>query len=134
VPSDLNKAVPAHLDEIFRRSYARLEKRFASADDFLNALGTMSMVPATHAIPAPPPLPRIIPGAGPVPGTMQRCPSCHKDVDALDQFCMHCGVQLVPQVRRCHKCGAYPDMVDQYCIFCGEQLGPPASQLTGVHG
>jgi eukaryotic-like serine/threonine-protein kinase len=133
VPSDLNKAVPAHLDEVFRHSYSRLEKRFASADDFLNALNTV--VPAPPPIPLPPfQLPRIIPGAGPVPGTMQRCPSCHKDVDALDQFCMHCGVQLVPQVRRCHKCGAYPDMVDQYCIFCGEQLAPTGQQqpMSGV--
>jgi hypothetical protein len=39
-----------------------------------------------------------------------------------DQFCMHCGVQLVPHVRRCAKCGAYPDVHDQYCIFCGETL------------
>src|SRR5438045_4031057 len=123
VPSDLNRSVPGHLDEVFRRSYARLEKRFASADDFLNALGASAPVAATAAA-MPLPLPRILPGAGPVPGTMQRCPSCQKDVDAMDQFCMHCGVQLVAQVRRCHKCGAYPDLVDQYCIFCGEQLAP----------
>jgi hypothetical protein len=35
---------------------------------------------------------------------------------------MHCGVQLVAQVRRCRKCGAYPDGTDKYCIFCGETL------------
>ena len=34
MPSDLNKNVPKHVDEAFRRSYARLEKRFESADDF----------------------------------------------------------------------------------------------------
>jgi serine/threonine protein kinase len=127
VPSDLNRSVPAQLDEVFRRSYARLEKRFASADEFLNALSASAPVAAAGASAMPLPLPRILPGAGPVPGTMQRCPSCHKDVDAMDQFCMHCGVQLVAQVRRCPKCGAYPDLVDQYCIFCGEQLGVPAA-------
>src|SRR4051812_46214141 len=30
LPSDLNKAVPRHLDEAFRHSYARIDKRFAS--------------------------------------------------------------------------------------------------------
>src|SRR5215212_6720353 len=34
VPSDVNKSVPKYLDDIFRRSYARLEKRYASADEF----------------------------------------------------------------------------------------------------
>ena len=29
LPSDLNPDVPRHLDEVFRRSYARLDKRFA---------------------------------------------------------------------------------------------------------
>jgi hypothetical protein len=52
------------------------------------------------------------------------CPRCHQPVDSTDQFCMHCGVQLVAQVRRCGKCGAYPDGSDRYCIFCGETLKP----------
>ena len=133
VPSDLNPSVPRNIDDVFRRSYARLEKRFASAEEFLGALGTAS---SWSAMPPPLPagqLPRVIPGAGPLPGTMQRCPSCRKDVDAMDQFCMHCGVQLVAQVRRCPKCGAYPDLQDQYCIFCGETLSPPA-QLAGALG
>ena len=34
LPSDLNKSVPKHLDEVFKRSYARLDKRFASAEEF----------------------------------------------------------------------------------------------------
>jgi serine/threonine protein kinase len=120
VPSDLNKSVPRHLDEVFRRSYARLEKRYASADEMLLALSPAS---SSSAI-APPLLPRILPGEGPVPGSTTRCPSCRKEVDRLDQFCMHCGVQLVATVRRCGKCGAYPDAQDQYCIFCGETLSP----------
>jgi serine/threonine-protein kinase len=132
VPSDLNRAVPAHLDEVFRRSYARLEKRFASAEEFLNTLGAGGAVAATTPPPLPS-LPRIAPGEGPLPGTMQRCPSCRKEVDASDQFCMHCGVQLVAHVRRCPKCGAYPDAADQYCIFCGETLAapPPPQQMSG---
>jgi serine/threonine-protein kinase len=120
VPSDLNKSVPKQLDDVFRRSYSRLEKRFTSADEFLAALGA----PGPNKIVVQ--LPRIIPGEGSQASAMRRCPSCHKEVDANDQFCMHCGVQLVAQVRRCPKCGAYPDLADQYCIFCGETLSPTA--------
>ena len=35
LPSDVNSAVPKYLDEVFRRSYSRLDKRFASAEEFL---------------------------------------------------------------------------------------------------
>jgi serine/threonine protein kinase len=125
VPSDLNSASPKLLDEVFRRSYARLEKRYTSADEFLAAL-----VPAT-----PPPLPQAAPG--PVaPGIQVKpavnrsagaaCPQCHKPVDATDQFCMHCGIQLVSTIRRCQRCGAYPDRADRFCIFCGEGLAAVA--------
>ena len=38
LPSDLNPAVPKYLDEVFRRSYARLDKRYPSAEEFLKAL------------------------------------------------------------------------------------------------
>ena len=124
LPSDLNPAVPKLLDEAFRRSYARLDKRYASADEFAAAL---------HPPAAPPPLPGrgapLAPPlyAAPVPHRplamgRQACPQCHQSVDATDQFCMHCGVQLVENVRRCPHCGAYPDAADQYCIFCGQSL------------
>jgi serine/threonine-protein kinase len=120
VPSDVNPGVPKYLDDIFRRSYSRLEKRYASADEFLAALGSS----AAHL---PPPLPQnrppqVLPGEGLIPQGQRRCPSCRKQIDLYDQFCMHCGVQLVATVKRCNKCGAYPDITDQYCIFCGEAL------------
>ena len=127
VPSDVNSAVPKHLDDVFRRSYARLEKRFASADEFTAALAGPKLAPPPP-LPSSSRLPSVLPGA-PSHGGTQRCPSCRKEVDAMDQFCMHCGVQLVAQVRRCGKCGAYPDATDQYCIFCGETLTP---QLTST--
>src|SRR5581483_11040214 len=118
LPSDLNNSVPRHLDEAFKHSYARLEKRFATADEFARAL----------AAPAPPPIPNAAgPTITPPPlaGGLHSavCPSCRRSVEPNDQFCMHCGVQLVPTVRRCPKCGAYPDPNDRYCIFCGETLG-----------
>jgi serine/threonine protein kinase len=127
VPSDVNKSVPRQLDDVFRRSYARLEKRYASADEFLAALGAAGQNQARSTPVVPASLPRILPGEGPIPGSTRPCPSCRKDVDATDQFCMHCGVQLVATVRRCTKCGAYPDLSDQYCIFCGEILTPELS-------
>jgi serine/threonine protein kinase len=116
VPSDINKLVPPHLDEAFRRSYARLEKRYASADEFLAALAA----PAASRFGAPLPLPARPPR---LPGATN-CPQCRRHVESDDQFCMHCGVQLVPHVRRCTKCGAYPDANDQYCIFCGATIAP----------
>jgi hypothetical protein len=115
VPSDVNPNVPRQLDEVFRRAYARLEKRFTSADEFLAALGGTgdAMFPA-----------RVL--------SNPTCPQCRKNVSFGDQFCMHCGVQLVTAVRRCAKCGAYPDGSDQYCIFCGDALAPQG-QVAAVN-
>ncbi len=121
LPSDLNPAVPTALDEAFRKSYARLDKRFASAGEFLKALTPSG----------PPPLPGLRamtpPAMHSLAGTRQ-CPQCRQSIENSDQFCMHCGVQLVEHVRRCPQCGAYPDATDQYCIFCGQTL----SELTKV--
>lgn len=110
VPSDLNPGLPKYLDEVFRRAYARLDRRYPSASEFLTALSP----------PGPPPLP-----LSPPRGSHHTCAHCRRPVDPSDQFCMHCGMQLVAEVRRCHKCGAYPDVVDRYCMFCGTDLGVP---------
>src|SRR5665213_784583 len=139
LPSDLNKAVPKVLDEAFRRSYARLEKRFASADEFANAIrgGAATPPPIPHGVPThaqASPLPPLKNFSQPVgnPRTAlsrRKCTQCYGAVDATDQFCMHCGVQLVENVRRCPQCGAYPDAADQYCIFCGQTLAPQLSRV-----
>jgi serine/threonine-protein kinase len=143
VPGDLNKAVPKALDEVFRRSYARLEKRFASADDFTRALAVIPPpVPRANGIASvsQPPLKRIVPlSHGPAftheprSGTVS-CPRCHQSVAGTDQFCMHCGVQMVTTVRRCRQCGAYPDASDRYCIFCGEGLVPEPGVVSARGG
>lgn len=127
VPSDRNRSVPAALDNVFRRSYARLDKRFASADEFLSALSLASPAAGPTVPVRPPPLPsRYVPYPQRPAAASITCPQCRKQVDARDQFCMHCGVQLVPEVRRCPRCGAYPDVYDRHCIFCGEALTPAA--------
>jgi serine/threonine protein kinase len=110
LPSDLRAGIPANLDEVFRRSYARLEKRYASAGEFLAAVSKNSFPPPLLL--KPPPI-------------VSSCPNCRMPVDGADQFCMYCGVQVVPVVRRCPKCGAYPDAADKYCMFCGQTMGIP---------
>jgi len=111
LPSDLNPASPRQLDEVFRRSYARLEKRYASAAEFLEHLENLGA--------QPPPLPWQ------QAQTAQRsCPSCRRLVAVSDQFCMYCGVQLVEWVLRCPQCGAYPDPTDRFCMFCGTAVSP----------
>jgi len=125
VPSDLNPSIPRQLDEAFRRSYSRLEKRFTSADEFAAALPSFNARPAMASPVSPElkPSPRQAETMAGYPAAID-CPRCHQPVDSTDQFCMHCGVQLVAQVRRCRKCGAYPDASDRYCIFCGETIKP----------
>ena len=143
VPSDLNPSVPKGLDDVFRRSYARLDRRYGSAEEFADALSRVTLVPPPLPVA---PLQRDVDFRGssrypPVqaaqmdrlgakrPAGASSCPQCRQAVEAGDQFCMHCGVQLVENVRRCPQCGAYPDAADQYCIFCGQTL---TSHLTSV--
>jgi serine/threonine protein kinase len=143
VPSDLNPAVPMSLDVAFRRSYARLDKRFSSAEEFLAALP-----PGVPTTLKPPPIkppvredrppksydafafePLTVSPVGALAAAAARtsCPQCRQGIDPSDQFCMHCGVQLVENVRRCPQCGAYPDAADQFCIFCGQTLAAGVS-------
>ena len=68
----------------------------------------------------PPPIPaRRSLGSVAPPGD---CPKCHGEVRGDDQFCMHCGQQLVAEIARCRRCGAYPAPDDAFCIFCGSDL------------
>lgn len=121
VPSDLKPGTPKYLDDVFKRSYARLEKRFANAGEFVEALRQSK----------PPPLPgaplaetRPLSINQPTSAGVHRtaCPNCRQRVDPQDQFCMHCGLQLVAQVKRCSQCGGYPDPSDRFCMLCGNVL------------
>ena len=121
LPSDLNPAVPKHLDEAFRRSYARLDKRFASAEEFADGAGAARTAAHSRrtgprgrrdAVPLPvPPVPGHATGRERTAGRRGRrtARSAASRWTRSDQFCMHCGVQLVENVRRCPQCGAYPD-------------------------
>ena len=146
MPSDLVPGIPAYLDEAFRRSYARLDRRFASADEFLQALTRGYYAVPTQAVGngrefhpdglsvSPPPMPKAPGGGGGghvhqlklVRGTT--CPGCSGQVDGDDQFCMHCGKQLVGTVCRCGRCGAFPAPGDKFCMFCGHDIRPRTDQ------
>jgi len=110
LPGSLRSNVPSYLDEIVRRSYTRLDRRYASAAEMLSALAAKS---------GPPPLPaRVAPR-----GVGQRCLSCDQPVNRDDQFCIRCGKQLVESVPRCGACQAYVQPSDRFCILCGKDLG-----------
>lgn len=146
LPSTLRSETPVLLDQVYQKLYARHERRYASAAAVLADL--LQMEPAvTRSVPAPgamrpPPLPpRLGPGealpprkwvtgpplpppplAGDVARKLGVCTQCRKAVGHDDQFCTHCGTQLVQNVRRCRECGGYPNPRDRYCIFCGATL------------
>ena len=113
LPSALRRETPTYLDECFRRSYTRLDRRYASAGEMLGGLAETrrSSVP-----PGGPAAPWRAQGTGPV------CPTCQRAVHHDDQFCIYCGNQLVAAVPRCAACKAYVHASDQFCIFCGNDL------------
>lgn len=117
-PSSVRADVPARFDEIFRRLYARHDRRYESAAAVL-----ADLIPATHAAPPVPSRPAPPPPPLPTARRGRPCPRCGQVSDAEDQFCTACGLQLVQQIRRC-RCGAYPGPHDQYCIHCGQPLPP----------
>jgi len=110
LPSSLRAEVHPFLDDVVRRSYTRLDRRFASATEMMAALS-----PTARRANRPP-------GRAPM-GTPPRCPACERPVQREDQFCIHCGVQLVASVAKCAACGAYAQPSDRFCIFCGRDLG-----------
>lgn len=114
VPSSLRREVPKVLDEVFRRCYSRVERRFPSAHDMLDALVAETAAPCGSTPPPPPPPVRAGAGSG--------CPGCGEAFHRDDQFCIHCGTQLVASVPRCTACQAFVRTIDRFCIFCGNDL------------
>lgn len=118
LPSALRPGVPDILDEVFRRSYTRLDRRFASAQQVLDALNIV-----------PPPIPKARGvGRGTRGGLPPRrdehsCPACGTATFKEDQFCVGCGRQLALSVPRCPACDAFVHGSDRFCIFCGKDLG-----------
>ncbi|GAF88915.1 unnamed protein product, partial [marine sediment metagenome] len=117
LPSTLRAEVPPALDDLFRRLYARYERRYEGAQAVLDDLDRRLRPQEAVVVPPPPP-----PQASATRARRRSCPGCGHVVEQHDQFCTQCGRQLVPQVRRCASCDAFPGPDDIYCIFCGSNL------------
>jgi serine/threonine-protein kinase len=113
MPSDLRTGVPEAIDHAFRRAYTRLDRRVGSAAELSLLLTPAVAVPTAQAGATQAGLPAKSPHG---------CPRCERPVAGGDQFCMHCGVQLVMLVRRCQRCGSYPDPSDDFCTQCGGSI------------
>ncbi|MCG3129477.1 MAG: Serine/threonine-protein kinase PknD [Phycisphaerae bacterium] len=114
-PSLLRPGLPKTLDDVFRRAYTRLDRRYASAEQMLEALSAVR----AEAIDVAGPAGRCEVGGA---GGEKACPRCARAVRAGDQYCIHCGVQLAAVVPRCGECGGFVQAADRYCIFCGNKL------------
>lgn len=114
LPSAIRTDSPRWLDGVFERCYTRLERRYASASDMRAAIERYWSAPPSWAAAGG------AAGAGHEPRT--RCPRCERAVGPEDQFCIHCGAQLVDVVPRCPACHAYVSRGDNFCILCGMDL------------
>ncbi len=114
LPSALRPDIPAALDDVFRRCYTRLEKRFTRAADVAAALRLDPAATGCGGPRRPPHLGRS--------ATAPLCKNCGNRVADDDQFCIQCGNQLVDTVLCCPSCQATVDPDDNYCITCGSTL------------
>ncbi|MBL8880150.1 MAG: protein kinase [Phycisphaerales bacterium] len=121
LPSTVRAEAPHWLDEIFRRLYARHERRYETAAavlaDIVKAQPISRAVSGAAGVIPPPPPPPGRPVAARV--TPTRCPSCSTICDPDDNFCINCGRQLVDAIRRCPMCHHVMGRDDRYCIQCG---------------
>jgi serine/threonine protein kinase len=129
LPGMIRPEVPQVLEEVFRRAYTAVQRRYASAAAMLEGLGALQ--PPKRARTLTPsdrvPTARAVPGgrgskARPAGGVALQCPECGKSVGAADNYCIHCGHQIVAQVPRCLACRAFVNRTDRFCIFCGAAL------------
>ncbi len=127
-PSMIRSDCPTFLDEVFRCSYTRLERRYSSAAEMqaaieqgMSAVSSPGLGVAARQMKVALEKPKQIPprrlhSAGNV------CPKCNEPVGKDDNFCIHCSHQLVDTVPRCPGCEAFVGRSDKYCIFCGSRL------------
>ncbi len=115
LPSSIRPEVPRWLDQLFERCYTRRERRFGSAGEMLAYIERYFTPTWPQAGEAP------APGVKRIAGRCL-CGACDGPVSADDQFCIHCGQQLVAQVPRCPSCHAYVGRADNFCILCGADL------------
>lgn len=118
LPGSHRKDVPRWLDHLFERTYAGLERRYATAAEIQGQIcrhwpAAASWTDGQTAPPSPPPR-RAEP--------RRPCPKCGQGVDAHDLFCIHCGQQLSAYLSRCPCCHEFVGRSDNFCIHCGCDL------------
>jgi len=125
LPSMIRPECPTFLDDVFKKTYTRLEGRFESASVMLAALESSGVRSRGQRLnqtqgPAPRRIGAAVPAAAGRVG--MKCPNCSSPLKGLDNFCIQCGKQVVVDVPRCQSCDAFVDRDDRFCIFCGEGL------------
>lgn len=120
LPSTVRAETPHWVDEVFRRLYARYDRRYESAAAVLEDITAALPLRDGRARLSPPPPPPPIPAAARM--TALRCPGCGVIGDPDDNFCINCGRQLVDAVRRCPMCHHVTGRDDRFCIQCGSAL------------
>ena len=117
LPSDLNRAVPKYLDEVFRRSYARLDKRYASAAEFLAAIAPAARRSSRPAASRCAAMPRRSRHNLNAPNARNR------SSPATSSACIAAS-SWSPKSAAARNAARFPMQSDRYCIFCGETLLP----------
>ncbi len=125
LPSMDRSDLPQHFDDVFRKSYTRLQGRYDSATSMLSEISrSHRAAPNVRSNRSVPTARKISTAAVSLDArqTGSRCPKCSDPVDARDNFCIKCGTQVVANVPKCPSCEAFVDEKDRYCIFCGVGL------------
>lgn len=117
LPSSIRADVPRWLDRLFERCYTGRDRRFASAAQMREVIERYAPAAAAWDRTAG----QGSPGLRQAGGRWQ-CAHCNGQVNPADQFCIHCGRQLVAHVPRCPTCHAYVGRTDNFCILCGTDL------------
>ena len=140
VPSDVNPRSPRALDEIFRRSYARLDKRYATAEEFLAALNSAS---AAAVSASPPPLPSLSAhrvaarGDAAAAGDRARrgpvqCPRATRPRKSAISSACNAGPSSSKMSADAPSAGDTPDRTDAFCMFCGQPLAAVTPSSGGT--
>ncbi|MGH7215413.1 MAG: protein kinase domain-containing protein, partial [Tepidisphaeraceae bacterium] len=129
VPSDVNPNAPRYLDDLFRRSYARLDKRFKDAAEFAAGLTAPARTIVSSIPSLTPPVPMPSSGATGMNGEKVLCPVCSGrgiKPGAEWTFCDHCrGMGKLrgrsPQGEieiECPKCRGHGTQAPEKCANC----------------
>jgi hypothetical protein len=115
-PSDLVRDLPGEVDAVFRRSYARPDRRFSSAGEMAAALFPEAPVPTAEIEEI-----RVV-------SAKATCPVCRGANRVDHRFCVHCGASMdrVTEEKKavaCRACGKPRFEQYTFCPYCGARYG-----------